>query len=100
VRVEPQGEPHGHEIFLTRVLTCVIAALSLSSATGYVICPEYTQLCGATGDHGPRFGSPGCLFPGVMRHGRCVTWCCGSWWIARSCTVLQWCDDVAMRFSC
>jgi len=39
---------------------------------GYVICPEYTQLCGATGDHGPRRGSPGCLFPGVMRHGRCV----------------------------
>lgn len=38
---------------------------------GYVLCPEYSTLCGATGAHGPRRGQE-CLFPGVMRHGRCV----------------------------
>ncbi|CAK9018751.1 Leishmanolysin-like peptidase [Durusdinium trenchii] len=39
---------------------------------GYVLCPDYVQLCGAEGVHGPKRDQSDCLFPGVLRHGRCV----------------------------
>lgn len=41
--------------------------------SGYVLCPDYVQLCGAEGVHGPKRDQSDCLFPGVLRHGRCVT---------------------------